>query len=251
MSIGLRVFAVCIALSAVTTLPAEVVCAESFVVRWTPKAKITTWPASLSQKVDSIEVLARAYALEFTSGNTVFGPFPTRLGEKNLAIFGVDQRKGGSEQLGLLSQPAGRTTKVAGTDAYAGGSAPGFENGPYFAGDTSVHRMELAVFQFSKPVTVSAVIVDGVSNYQMDAWVAGCPSKNWNPKNGLLPTIKSCLLSNLDNNGVTGRLRYDVELPGTRLLFIGARPMGTSYFGRLQRTPDYSQFFIEAIHIRR
>jgi hypothetical protein len=224
--------------------------AEFFLFRWSPGAEIEVKRNALVQTGAGVTVSARGYAVEITSDSSqVFGPFPTSRGDRDLRVFGVDLRELGSEQLGLLSQPL-PGIDVAGTDLYPGGLSPGFENGPYHWGNTSVNRLEMALFRFSEPVTVRRVIVNNVSNYGQEIWAAGCRG-NPDFSQGLANALTRCIVRHPPHQPGGGRANYGVGLHRTRVLLVGARPQGTVDLGKISATPYYSQFYIEAIKIER
>src|SRR5262245_31035382 len=101
-------------------------------VTWSPATTgILIEPKAVRQTTSGITVRARAYTVEYTSSSIkVYGPYPTGSGAGGLKIFGVDVRRLGSEQLGLISQPLSGIA-VAGSDFGAGGVSPGFDSFDY------------------------------------------------------------------------------------------------------------------------
>jgi hypothetical protein len=209
---------------------------------------IVVEPTALRQTKEQVTVRARGYTVEFTnSSSRVFGPFPTRTGVRGLKIFGVDIRRAGGtrEPLGLMSQPLPGIA-VAGSDAGPGVISPTFDSGSYLSGNRTVKRLEMAVFEFSRPVRVSSVGVVRVTNGRRDVWVAGCSSSPALSR-GLTNAIRSCTVRNGGDVASGGVLNHSVNLPGVRFLLVGARPVGTA-LGPIRTVPIAGRFLIDSIN---
>jgi hypothetical protein len=202
-------------------------------------------------------VRARAYTVEYINNTTnVFGPYPTRNGDGGLKIFGVDVRRLGVEQLGLLSQSLPGIA-VAGSDVGAGGSWPGFDSfvNPSYrvfrpGANRAIRKLEMAVFEFSRVVQVNSIRVDDASNFDRDIWVAACSSAPTFTQ-GLTAALAPCAVRNRNDDISDGPFTHRVGLAGVRFLLIGARPVGTQ-IGRIRPgVPGGGQFFIDSINFTR
>jgi hypothetical protein len=216
-------------------------------VTWSPATTgIMIESKAVRQTKSGITVRARAYTVEYTSRSIkVHGPYRTGSGAGGLKVFGVDVRKLGTEQLGLISQPLSGIA-VAGSDFGAGGVSPGFDSFDYRVGDKSVKKMDVATFEFSKAVTVVSLRVARVSNSDRDVWVAGCSSAPDLTKS-LSAALASCTVKNKNDSGGGGAFTHKVEIAGVRYLLVGARPQ-TSLGKITPGVPGRGQFFIDSIN---
>ena len=128
---------------------------------------LTLSPSAISMDNGRLTVTAKAYHVEFSeNSSTIFGPFTTGTGIINNQVFGTCVRGFCDTGLGLGSwQTLGQTD----TDRGGGLIAPGFDNGSQGG---SLPSLQFALFSFNKPVNLSQVIVDDVSNYGRSIWVA-------------------------------------------------------------------------------
>jgi hypothetical protein len=221
--------------------------ADAATVTWSPTTTgILVEPKALRQTKSGVTVRARAYTVEYTSRSLeIFGPYPTGSGAGGLKIFGVDVRRLGSEQLGLIAQPL-TGIAVAGSDFGAGGSSPGFDSFAYRVGDRSVKKLDMAVFEFSTAVRIVSVTVARVANFDRDVWVAACRSKP-DLANGVGAALAVCTVKNKNDSGGGGAFTHQVGIDGVRYLFVGARPI-TSLGKITPGAPGRGQFFIDSIN---
>jgi hypothetical protein len=220
---------------------------DAATVTWSPATTgILIEPKAVRQTTSGITVRARAYTVEYTSSSIkVYGPYPTGSGAGGLKIFGVDVRRLGSEQLGLISQPLSGIV-VAGSDFGAGGVSPGFDSFDYRVGNKSVKKMDVATFEFSTAVTVVSLKVARISNFDRDVWVAGCSSAPDLTKS-LSANLASCTVKNKNDSGGGGAFTHNVGIAGVRCLLVGARPV-TSLGKITPGVPGPGQFFIDSIN---
>lgn len=129
---------------------------------------LTIEPNSISITTAGVTATAAAYHVEFENGtSTIYGPFTTGyVGARQ--IFGTETRGASNPGLGLVTaQQLGQRE----TDIPSGGLQPGLDNFP----STSTNYLpsiQFVLFNFDSPVDILQVIVDDVSNYDRDLWVA-------------------------------------------------------------------------------
>ena len=173
--------------------------AQGATFSWSPaNTSILLETKALRQTVSGVTARAQGYTVEYTASTAeVFGPYPTGSGANGLKIFGVDVRRLGqqaAEDLGLISQKLSGIA-VGGCDCGAGGTSPGFDNKPYRTGDTTITKLDVALFEFSQAIKVNTVKVDQVSNFGRQIWVAACSAAP-NFGNGLKAAISACAVKN-------------------------------------------------------
>lgn len=222
---------------------------------WSPSnPSIVVGAKALRQTQAGVTVRARAYTVEYLgTSTTVFGPYPTGNGNGGLKIFGVDVRRLGFEQLGLLSQPLSGIA-VAGSDVGAGGAWPGFDSfvNPSYrvfrpGANRAIRKLEMAVFEFSQAVRVNSIRVDDVSNADRDVWIGACGSAPTFSQ-GLQAALTPCTVRNRNDDASDGPFTHQVGLSGVRYLLVGARPVGTA-LGRIAAgVPGAAAFFIDSIN---
>jgi hypothetical protein len=227
--------------------------AASFV--WTPaNPNIVVEAKALRQTSSGVTARVQAYTVEYLNSTIrTFGPHPTSNGNGGLKIFGVDVRRLGFEQLGLLSQPSSGVA-VSGSDVGAGGAWPGFDSlvNPSYrvfrpGANRMVRKLEMALFSFSQAIRINSIKVDDVSNFDRDIWVAGCSSAP-NFAQGLVTSLSGCTIRNRNDNASDGPFTHQIGLSGVRHLVVGARPVGRS-IGRIAAgVPGAGMFFIDAIN---
>ncbi|MGE3739797.1 MAG: hypothetical protein AB7I59_09890 [Geminicoccaceae bacterium] len=202
---------------------------DAATLSWTPGTPgIAVEAKALRQTVAGVTVRVRGYVAE-DQGSTVrvFGPFPTSRGERGLRVLGIDPRNlgpAGGEGLGLLAQPiAGIAT--AGSDLGPGVVAPGFNNKFYLSGDRTARKIDFAVFEFSRPVTVNGVTVDQVSNADRDAWLAAGSTAPIFAK-GLANALGAFRVKNSPDVQGGAFFTHRLRARNVRYLMVGARPNG-------------------------
>jgi hypothetical protein len=135
---------------------------------------LTIGPDSISITTNGVTATARAYHVEFANGtSTIHGPFTT--GTVNgRQIFGTDTSGVGNPGLGLTSaDDEGQQD----TDVPSGGLQPGFDNFPSLPSSADPRpSIQFLLISFDAPVDVSQVVVDDVSNFDRDVWVAAGPA---------------------------------------------------------------------------
>lgn len=133
---------------------------------------LTVGPESISVTTNGVTATATAHHVEFSGGtSTIFGPFTTGT-VSGRQVFGTNTSGNNNPGLGLTTvQPLGQLDD----DLFSGGFQPGFDN--MFAGspfvEETVPTTQFALFSFSRPIDISQVTVDDVSNFGRSIWVAG------------------------------------------------------------------------------
>jgi len=140
---------------------------------------------SLSFSFDGINASVSGYHVEYDPASTasdkttIYGPFSTSTaftsGGNVFPIFGRVTDSSGTPINGLSltsSENLGQTGDDLGQNA-----APGFDNtlagGTFPGSSTTLDSFQFALFIFDAPINISEVIVDDVSNFNRDIWVAG------------------------------------------------------------------------------
>ena len=220
---------------------------------WTPaNASIRVETKAVRQTVSGVTARARGYTVEHTASTSkVFGPYSTGNGVGGLKIFGVDVRRLGFEQLGLISQPLSGIA-VGGSDRCCGVVDPGFDSPSYKSGDRTIKKLDMAVFEFSQAVRVNSIKVDDVSNFDRDVWIAACSAAP-NFAQGLVAAIAACTVRNKDDDASDGPFTHQVGLSGVSFLLVGARPVGQDLgrihaHGKAGGGRNGVQFYIDSIN---
>ena len=203
--------------------------AHAATASWAPGTpNIAVEAKALRQTVAGITIRARGYVAELHGATVrVLGPFPTGRGERGLRVLAIDPRNLGQaagEDLGLLAQPIGGIA-TAGSDLGPGVVAPGFNNKFYLSGDRTVRKVDFAVFEFSRPVTVTSVTVDQVSNADRDVWLAaGGTAPVF--ANGLANALGAFRVKNSPDVQGGAFFTHRLSAQNVRYLMVGARPNG-------------------------
>lgn len=133
---------------------------------------LTVGANSISITTDGVTATVQGYHVEFSNGtSTIYGPFTTGTVNGH-QVFGTNTSGVGNPGLGLLTA---ENQGQSDPDAFPGVIQPGFDNladSPFVPPDV-LPSIQFALFSFSDPLDVSQVIVDDVSNFDRDIWVAG------------------------------------------------------------------------------
>jgi hypothetical protein len=246
-----RLTAFAIGLGASTCLNAQAVTADWAATN--PSLMVGT--DFISQTVAGVTITARAYTVEFNGPNntTIYGPYPTTTGVSGLQVFGTAASGlAGQPGLGLLSQPL-PGIPVSGLDFGGGGYAPGFDNGindrgylgdnPGIAGEP-LPKLEFALFSFSSPVNISAVVADDVGNNARAIWAAG-GSSTPNLAGGLQAAFAGFSVVNSPDVAGDGPLVHTVALTSVSYLAVGAPiPDGIGSFDPFASSGGDDHFYI-------
>ena len=137
---------------------------------------------------------------------------------------------------------------MGGDDFRPGIVYPGIDSFfPYPAGDTTITKLEMVVFEFSQAIRVNSIKVDDVAGFERDVWVAKCASAPTFTQ-GLTAALAPCTVLNKNDSGSDGPFTHQVGLAGVRFLLVGARPQGMTIGKIAAGVPLRGQFYIDSIN---
>ena len=205
----------------------------------------TVGSKSISVSTKDFTVTTQGYVSEISGfTDTVHGPFEAHdfrtCTNTNacgaVSTFGLHYYNGG---FGLL---AGDTASVdvSGTDRSGGGVAPGF-NGYYrHLQSPGLLISQFASFNFDNAVDIGGVIVDDVSNFGRNAWIAYSDTTP-DFSSGLAGALASMTLVNSYDDAGDGLFTHNLGASNVKTLLVGSLISGGSYSGIAQGS---SQFYI-------
>jgi hypothetical protein len=143
-----------------------------------------------------------------------------------------------------LTEQAGGSITPERSDVYGGYTQSGFDNGSF---STAPPSIQFALFEFSRPVDISQVIVDDVSNFGRSNWYAG-GSGTPDVSTNLLGLLASLGVQESLDNLTDGIFIFNVSgLTGIAYLLVGTPPRNDDY-GPLTAT-GIEQFYINGFNM--
>lgn len=209
---------------------------------------LTIGTNSVSFDSNGIAATVSGYHVEYDSSDsstTIYGPFSTT--DSGLSAgwdapyFGRSLNKVTNVQFGLgliESEDLGQTDTAL---------TQGFDN---TSNNTVLPGFEFALFSFSAPVTVSEVIVDDVSNFDRDIWVAGGDIAPDLSKD-FLTAISGYTVINSSDDSTDGTFIHSfTPLVGISYLLIGTPPNeDIGNLGPVNSTNKSVKLYIDALNV--